>query len=107
MEVLHYVYLVLMMLGPNVVLSLRGDLRKSYNCNQEAIEYASISWVPNSMIEVLIASKKLSQSEIEILKKNSSQSKVKTTGDVAVKTFEIEEGNSSKAALIGTWLDPK
>jgi hypothetical protein len=39
MAVPHYVYLLLKMLGKTGVLTLRGDLKKSYNCDQEAIEY--------------------------------------------------------------------
>ena len=41
MAVLHYVYLLLKMPGKTGVLSLRGDLQKSYECEKEAITYAS------------------------------------------------------------------
>jgi hypothetical protein len=37
MVVPHYVYLLLKMPGRSGVLTLRGDLKKSYDCNQEAI----------------------------------------------------------------------
>jgi hypothetical protein len=37
MAVPHYVYLLLKMPGQSGVLTLRGDLKKSYDCNQEAI----------------------------------------------------------------------
>ena len=37
MAVPHYVYLLLKMPGPAGVLSLRGDLRKSFDCDQKAI----------------------------------------------------------------------
>jgi hypothetical protein len=37
MAVPHYVYLLLKMPGLSGVLTLRGDLKKSYDCNQEAI----------------------------------------------------------------------
>jgi hypothetical protein len=33
MAVLHYVYLLRKMLGPYGVLSFRGDLKKSYDCD--------------------------------------------------------------------------
>jgi hypothetical protein len=36
MAVLHYVYLLLKMPGQCGVLTLRGELKKSYDCNQEA-----------------------------------------------------------------------
>jgi hypothetical protein len=47
--------LLLKMPGRNGVLTLRGDLKKSYDCNQEAIQYASTSRVPDASAEVLAA----------------------------------------------------
>jgi hypothetical protein len=32
------------------VLTLRGDLKKSYDCDQEAIEYATTSRVPEPFV---------------------------------------------------------
>jgi hypothetical protein len=40
MAVPHYVYLLLKMPGQSGVLTLRGDLKKSYDCYQEGIQYA-------------------------------------------------------------------
>jgi hypothetical protein len=57
MVVLHYVYLL---------LTLCGDLNKSYDCDQEAIEYATTSRVPEPSAEVLAAAQKLTNSEMEI-----------------------------------------
>ena len=37
MAVPHYPYLLLKMPGPNGVLSFRGDLKRSYDCDTEAI----------------------------------------------------------------------
>jgi hypothetical protein len=51
----HYVYLLLKMPGKTGVLALRGDLKKSYNCNQEAIEYATTLCAPEPSAEVLTA----------------------------------------------------
>jgi hypothetical protein len=65
MAVPHYVYLLLKMPGRNGVLTLRGDLKKSYDCNQEAIQYASTSRVPDASAEVLAAAQQLSQAELE------------------------------------------
>jgi hypothetical protein len=55
MAVLHYVYLLLKMPGQSRVLTLRGDLKKSYDCNQEAIQYASTMCVPDASGDVLTA----------------------------------------------------
>ncbi|XP_025825144.1 uncharacterized protein LOC112900498 [Panicum hallii] len=56
----HYVYVLLKMLGRSGVLTFRGDLKKSYDCDQEAIEYASTSRVLNPSLEVLVAAQQLS-----------------------------------------------
>jgi hypothetical protein len=48
MAVPNYVYLLLKMPGQSGVLTLRGDLKKSYDCNQEAIQYASTTHVPDA-----------------------------------------------------------
>jgi hypothetical protein len=59
MAVPHYVYLLLKMLGKIGVLTLHGDLKKSYDCDQEAIEYATTSRVPEPSAEVLAIALKL------------------------------------------------
>ena len=41
MAILHYVYLLLKMLGKIGVLTFRGDLQRSFECEKEAITYAS------------------------------------------------------------------
>jgi hypothetical protein len=61
-----YVYLLLKMIGKIGVLTLRGDLKKSYNCDQEAIEYAMTSCMPEPSAEVLAAALKLSNTKMEI-----------------------------------------
>lgn len=73
MAIPHYMYLVLKMLGPKGVLSLLRDLKRSYDCDTEALELAATTQVPNSMMQVFATSKKLSQSELEILEKKSRQ----------------------------------
>jgi hypothetical protein len=59
MAVPHYTYLVLKMPSPAGVLSLQGDLKISFDCDTEAVELASTNQVPNAMMEIYAASKKL------------------------------------------------
>jgi hypothetical protein len=66
MAVPHYVYLLLKMPGKIGVLTLRGNLKKSYDCDQEAIKYATTSRVSEPSAEVLAAAQKLTDSEMEI-----------------------------------------
>jgi hypothetical protein len=62
----HYVYLLLKMPGKTGVLKLHGDLKKSYDCIQEAIENATTSRMPEPSAEVLAVAQKLTNSEMEI-----------------------------------------
>jgi hypothetical protein len=54
--------------SPAGVLSLQGDLKISHDCDTEAVEIASTNQVPNAMMEVYAASKKLATSELDILR---------------------------------------
>jgi hypothetical protein len=107
MLVPHYVYLLLKMLVQSGVLTLRGDLKKSYDCNQEAIQYALTTRVPDASGDVLAAAQQLSQAELEIPSRKASKSSIQSTGDVALKSIRLKEGNSSKTAVIGAGLDEK
>src|SRR5687767_12464289 len=79
MVIPHYVYLVLKIPGPKGVLSLPGDLKRSYDCDTEVVELAATTQVPKSMMQVFAASKKLSPIELEILEKKLGVTKVKPT----------------------------
>jgi hypothetical protein len=107
MAVPHYVYLLLKMSGRSGVLTLRGDLKKSYDCNQEAIQYASTTRVPDASGEVLAAVQQLSQVGLEIPTRKASQLSIQSTGDVALKMIQLQEGDSSKTAIIGAGLGEK
>jgi hypothetical protein len=52
MAVPRYVYLLLKMPGKTGVLMFRGNLKKLYDYDQEGIEYAATSCVPESSAEV-------------------------------------------------------
>jgi hypothetical protein len=59
MAVPHYVYLLLKMPCNTSVVTFHGDLKKPYDCDQEAIEYATTSRVLESSTEVFMAAQKL------------------------------------------------
>jgi hypothetical protein len=40
MDIPHYVYMVLKLPGPHGVISIRGDVKRAYNCNRESCETA-------------------------------------------------------------------
>jgi hypothetical protein len=71
----HYTYLVLKMPSTVGVLSLQGDLKISHDCDTEAVEIASTNQVPNAMMVVYAASKKLAPSELDIPEKSDKANK--------------------------------
>jgi hypothetical protein len=74
MAVPHYTYLVLKMPSPAGVLSLQGDLKISFDCDTEAVELAATNHVPNTMMEIYAASKKLAPTELDIPEKSDKAS---------------------------------
>jgi hypothetical protein len=107
MVVPHYTYLVLKMPSPAGVLSLQGDLKISHDCNTESVEIASTNQVPNAMMEIYAASKKLAPSELDIPEKSDKAHKPQPPEEVLVKTIDLRTGDSSKTTTIGAGLDPK
>jgi hypothetical protein len=107
MAVPHNTYLVLKMPSPAGVLSLQGDLKISFDCDTEAVELTTTNQVPNAMMEIYAASKKLAPSELDIPEKSDKANKPQPTEKVLVKTIDLGTGDSSKTATIGAGLDPK
>jgi hypothetical protein len=103
----HYTYLVLKMPSPAGVLSLQGDLKTSFDCDTEAVELAATNQVPNTMMEIYSASKKLAPSDVSIPEKSDKASKPQPAEEVIVKTIDLGTGDSSKTTTIGAGLDPK
>jgi hypothetical protein len=95
MAVSHYTYLVLKMPSPVGVLALQGDLKVSYDCDTEAVELAVINQVPNAMIEIFAASKKLAPTELEVPEKTDTMNKPQPTEEVQVKTIDLGTDDSS------------
>jgi hypothetical protein len=107
MAVPHYTYLVLKMPSPAGVLSLQGDLKISHDCDTKAVEIASTNQVPNAMMEIYAASKKLAPSELDIPEKSDKANKPQPVEEVLVKTIDLGTSNNSKTTTIGAGLDPK
>ena len=107
MAIPHYVYLLLKMPGNNGVLSLRGDLLKSFECDKEVIDHASTVRVPSSVSKILATAKELSLNKDSMPSKKPSQSSVKPAGDMGTKTIQLQEGDDSKTAIIGAVLGDK
>jgi hypothetical protein len=107
MAVPHYTYLVLKMPSPAGVLSLQGDLKISFDCDTEAVELEATNQVPNAMMEIYAASKKLAPSELDIPEKSDKANKPQPSEEVQVKVIDLGTGDNSKTTMIGAGLDPK
>jgi hypothetical protein len=83
--------------SPVGVLSLQG----------EAVEIASTNQVPNAMMEIYAALKKLAPSELDIPEKSDKANKPLPAEEVLVKTIDLGTGASSKTTTIGAGLNPK
>ena len=89
------------------VLTFRGDLQKSFECEKEAITYASTNRLPDTSGEVLAVARQLPASGMEIPTKKVNHSTPKPPDNVGVKVIQLVEGDSSKTALIGIELTDK
>jgi hypothetical protein len=107
MAIPNYTYLGLKMPSPAGVLSLQGDLKLSFDCDTEAVELTATNQVPNAMMEIYAASKKLAPSELDIPEKSDKDNKPQPTEEVQVKTIDLGTGDSSKTTTIRAGLDPK
>jgi hypothetical protein len=93
--------------SPSSVLSLQGDLKISFDCDTEAVELVATNQVPNAMMEIYAASKKLAPSELNIPEKSNKANKPQPSEEVQVKAIDLGTGDSSKTTMIGAGLDPK
>jgi hypothetical protein len=91
--------------SPAGVLALQGDLKISLGCDTEAVELAATNQVPNAMMEIYAASKKLAPSELP--EKSDKANKPQPAEEVLVKTTDLGTGDNSKTTTIGAGLDPK
>jgi hypothetical protein len=104
MAVPHYTYFVLKMPSPAGVLSLQWDLKISFDCDTKVVELAATNQVPNAMMEIYAASKKLAPSELDIPEKSDNANKPQPAEEV---TIDLGTGDNSKTTTIGASLDPK
>jgi hypothetical protein len=82
-------------------------LKISFDCDTEAVELTSTNQVPNAMMEIYAASKKLTPTELEIPEKSDKANKPQPSEEVQLKAIEHGTGHSSKTTMIGEGLDPK
>src|SRR6266542_5351968 len=73
MVVPHYTYMVLKLPGPNGIITLRGGVRRSYNCDQESCTLAENLQARTERDSIRLAATTL-QEEGEVLAKKAAKS---------------------------------
>jgi hypothetical protein len=71
------------------------------------VEIAFTNQVPNAVMEIYAASKKLAPSELDIPEKSDKSNKPQPAGEYLVKIIDLGTGDSSKTTTIGADHDPK
>jgi hypothetical protein len=84
------------MLGPQGVLALQGDLKRSYDCDTEAVEFTATTQVPNALMEIFAVSKKLASSELEIPENTDTTNKPQPLEDVQLKPLTSEQVTTAR-----------
>nr|CAB3492390.1 unnamed protein product [Digitaria exilis] len=97
MAIPHYTYLVLKMSGPHGVLSLRGDIKRSYFCDKEAVECAvrAASTIDRQELHPLAATVIEEDGYTPMHKKTRA---IKPVDKVATKTVDLQSGDPTKTA---------
>jgi hypothetical protein len=82
-------------------------LKISFDCDTEAVELSATNQVPNAMMEIYDASKKLAPTKLEILEKSEKANKPQPSEEVQLKAIDLGTHDSRKTTMIGAGLDPK
>jgi hypothetical protein len=82
-------------------------LKITFDCDTEAVELAATNQVPNAMMKIYAASKKLAPSELDIPEKSDKANKPQPSEEVQVKAIDLGTDDNSKTTMIGAGLDPK
>jgi hypothetical protein len=101
----HYPYLLLKMLGPHGILSLRDDLKRAFDCDIQAIQIVAKAQVANAREEITTVAAQMNPKELEIsTKKPCVLAPPKETN---VKKIDLGTGDPEKTVTINAHLSAK
>src|SRR5438132_535649 len=104
MAVSHYTYMLMKLPGPNGVISLQGDVRRSYDCDMERCTLAENIRAKADRDSIQLATATL-QDEGEVPAKKATKARINADQDV--KKIALNPSNPAKMDLIGTGLNDK
>jgi hypothetical protein len=105
MVIPHYSYLVLKMLGPNGVMSIKGDVKRAYDYDQESCKMVDALL---AFVELKNLKKAMAESLLDPVMPESKTSKLSIQPeDKLNKTILLISSDPSKDTHVGRNLDPK
>jgi hypothetical protein len=105
MTIPHYVYLVLKMPGSLGVISIRGDVKRTYDCYKESCEMTNMLIVSAEFQEL---KKALVESHLDSIMFEAKTSKMSIQlEDSLSKMIPLSPDEPPKVALVNNSLDPK
>jgi hypothetical protein len=105
MAIPHYPYLLLKMPGSNGVLCLRGDLKRAFDCDVQAIQIMAKAQAASEREEIATVVVEMNPEELEILAKRPIILAPPKEADV--KQIDLGTGDPSKMATISVHLSEK
>jgi hypothetical protein len=105
MAIPHYPYLLLKMLGPHGMLSLRGNLKGAFDYDIQAIQIAAKALVADGIEEITTITAQMNPEELEIPAKNSCV--LTPPKETNVKKIDLGTGDPEKTVNISAhlWLN--
>ena len=104
MAVPHYTYMMLKLPGPKGIITMHGDIRRSYSCDQESCTLAENVQAKAERDGIRLTAATL-QDEGEVPAKKAAKSRINADQDI--KKIMLNPIDPTKTALIGTGLDDK
>jgi hypothetical protein len=101
----HYPYLLLKMPGPHGVLSLRGNLKRAFDCDIQAIQITIKTQAADGKEEITTIAAQMNPEELEILAKKPSILAPQKEADV--KKINLGTSDPEKIATISAHLSAK
>ena len=105
MAIPHYTYLVLKMPRPAGVITLRGDVKKAYECDRENCDMADVMEASLELAKELQAAAESSR-ELDLPTPKNAKTDIQPEGALT-QTMQLDPEDPTKVTHIGTQLDPK
>jgi hypothetical protein len=105
MAIPHYPYLLLKMPGPHVILSLQGNLKRTFDCDTQAIQIVAKAQAADDREEITTVTTQMNREELEIPTKKPCI--IAPQKEAGVKKIDLGTGDPEKTATISAHLSAK